>query len=41
DGLLARHNVSFHWIRGHAGHPENERADALARAAVPDTTRSS
>lgn len=35
DALLARHSVSFHWIRGHDGHPENERADALARAAVP------
>lgn len=30
----ARHEVSWHWIRGHAGHPENERADALARAAL-------
>lgn len=29
----ARHNVSFHWIKGHAGHPENERCDALAVAA--------
>jgi ribonuclease HI len=28
------HEVSFHWVRGHAGHPENERADALARTAV-------
>jgi ribonuclease HI len=35
DGLLGRHTVSFHWVRGHAGHPENERADALARAAIP------
>jgi ribonuclease HI len=30
--LLARHNVRFHWVQGHAGHPENERCDALARA---------
>lgn len=30
---LARHEVSFTWIRGHAGHPENERCDALAVAA--------
>ena len=29
----ARHNVRFHWIKGHAGHPENERCDALAVAA--------
>ncbi|MFI4949043.1 MAG: RNase H family protein, partial [Alphaproteobacteria bacterium] len=25
----------WHWVKGHAGHPENERADALARAAIP------
>ncbi|MCB1591976.1 MAG: ribonuclease HI [Alphaproteobacteria bacterium] len=35
DLLLVRHDVSFHWVRGHDGHPENERADALARASVP------
>ena len=29
--LLKRHTLHFHWIRGHAGHPENERCDALAR----------
>ena len=29
--LLERHRMHFHWIRGHAGHPENERCDALAR----------
>ena len=36
--LLERHRTCFHWIRGHAGHPENERCDALARtqAARPD-----
>ena len=34
DRLLEKHDVIFHWIRGHAGHPENERADALARAAI-------
>ncbi len=32
---LSRHAVTIHWIRGHAGHPENERADELARRAVP------
>lgn len=31
--LLACHRVSFNWIKGHAGHPENERCDALAVAA--------
>ena len=28
-----RHNVTFNWIKGHAGHPENERCDTLAVAA--------
>ena len=32
--LLARHAVTFHWLEGHAGHPQNERADTLARAAA-------
>ena len=36
---LRRHHpdldVQWHWIRGHSGHPENERADALARGAIP------
>lgn len=31
--LYRRHRVAFHWIRGHNGHPENERCDALAVAA--------
>ena len=31
---LEPHQVEFLWVRGHAGHPENERADALARAAI-------
>lgn len=31
--VYGRHRVSFHWIKGHAGHPENERCDALAVAA--------
>lgn len=31
--LLAKHRVAFYWIKGHAGHPENERCDALAVAA--------
>ncbi len=35
DELLKKHDVRLHWVRGHDGHPENERADALARAAVP------
>ena len=31
--LLARHEVTFHWVKGHAGHPENECCDRLAVAA--------
>lgn len=34
ERLLTRHDVSWHWVRGHAGHPENERADALAREGM-------
>lgn len=30
--LLRAHQVAFHWLKGHAGHPENERCDELARA---------
>ena len=33
DKLLARHHVKFTHVRGHSGHPENERCDALAVAA--------
>lgn len=31
--LYRSHNVTFHWLKGHAGHPENERCDSLAVAA--------
>jgi ribonuclease HI len=34
EAAAERHDVSWHWVRGHAGHPENERADALARGAI-------
>jgi ribonuclease HI len=34
DEALKPHRVDWHWVRGHAGHPENERADELARAAI-------
>jgi ribonuclease HI len=34
EEAATRHDVSWHWVRGHSGHPENERADALARAAI-------
>ncbi len=32
--LTRRHQVRWHWVRGHAGHAENERCDELARAAI-------
>jgi ribonuclease HI len=32
--LLSRHKVKFSWVRGHTGHPENERCDVLARQAA-------
>jgi ribonuclease HI len=35
DAVVAQHTVRFHWTEGHAGDVENERADALARAAIP------
>ena len=35
DAAAAPHQMEWIWVRGHAGHPENERADVLARAAVP------
>ena len=34
DAAQARHRVTWEWIKGHAGHPGNERADALARAGM-------
>jgi ribonuclease HI len=35
DALAQQHEVEWHWVRGHAGHPENERADALANRGIP------
>lgn len=34
DRLAAQHKIEWHWVRGHAGHAENERADALARRGI-------
>ncbi len=34
DPAAGRHDVSWHWVRGHTGHPENERADELARRGL-------
>lgn len=34
ESATAPHQVRWHWVKGHAGHPENERADTLAREAI-------
>jgi ribonuclease HI len=39
EQAAAPHEIEWHWVRGHAGHPENERADALARAAIAAARR--
>ncbi len=34
DSLIQIHSISWDWVKGHSGHPENERADLLANAAI-------
>ena len=34
DAACARHQITWQWVKGHAGHPENERADQLARDGI-------
>ncbi len=36
DAVAARHEIEWHWVKGHSGHPENERADALANKAIDE-----
>ncbi|MGE0749144.1 MAG: ribonuclease HI [Variibacter sp.] len=36
DQAIARHDVRWHWVKGHAGHDMNERADELARMAIAE-----
>jgi ribonuclease HI len=36
DRAVAEHDVKWHWVRGHSGHPENELADALANQAIDE-----
>jgi ribonuclease HI len=36
DEAARRHKITWHWIKGHAGHVENERADELARQAIAE-----
>ena len=35
DETARGHRVEWHWVKGHAGHPENERADLLANRGIP------
>jgi ribonuclease HI len=35
EELAGQHDIEWHWVRGHAGHPENERADKLANKGIP------
>ncbi|NCS65269.1 MAG: ribonuclease HI, partial [Hydrogenophilales bacterium CG_4_8_14_3_um_filter_62_83] len=39
DQIAAQHTVEWHWVKGHAGHPENEQADRLANAGVDKVIR--
>jgi len=39
DAAAAPHHITWIWVRGHSGHPENERADALARARIAEADR--
>ena len=36
DEVAAQHEVEWRWVRGHSGHPENERADELANKGIPN-----
>ncbi|MFN7097002.1 MAG: ribonuclease HI, partial [Gammaproteobacteria bacterium] len=36
DSLILNHQVVWHWVKGHSGHPENELADQLANEAIDD-----
>lgn len=38
DTALSHHKISWEWVKGHAGHPENERCDELARSAAENPT---
>jgi ribonuclease HI len=39
DALSGRHDIAWLWVKGHAGHPGNERADKLARRGIDESGR--
>jgi ribonuclease HI len=39
DGLASQHQIHWHWVKAHAGHPENEQADALANLGIDELLR--
>ncbi|WP_396278872.1 RNase H family protein [Kibdelosporangium aridum] len=39
EDAAAPHEVQWHWVKGHAGHPENERADKLAARGAQEASR--
>ena len=41
DAACATHEIRWHWVKGHAGHPENELADALANRGIDELLENS
>lgn len=39
DAEAARHDIKWHWVKGHSGHPENDRVDQIANDAIDDLKR--
>ena len=40
DQLASSHQITWHWVKGHSGHPENERVDQLANEAIDENLSS-